>query len=133
MKTTAVGLIQMRMGSDKGQNLREACDRIAEAASRGANLIVLPELFLTPYFCQKEDPALFDLAEPIPGPSTARLGVMARQAGLFLSAGLLEKDPGTGHLHNASVLLAPDGTLRARYRKVFLYLGERDQIGRAHV
>ena len=62
MSVIRVGLIQMRMGEDAAKNLAEAEARIAEAASKGANLVVLPELFLTPYFCQKEDPApLFSL------------------------------------------------------------------------
>lgn len=119
MKTTAVGLIQMRMGSDKGKNLRDACDRIAEAASRGANLIVLPELFLTPYFCQKEDPALFDLAEPIPGPTTQTMAELAKKLGVVLVVSLFEKRA-PGLYHNTAVVLEKDGSQVGLYRKMHI-------------
>jgi predicted amidohydrolase len=123
MPRLAVAQTVCRVGDVAG-NLEQAAALVVQAGRERADLVCLPELFTTGFVFDRFQ----ELAEPIPGPSTARLGVMARQAGLFLSAGLLEKDPGTGHLHNASVLLAPDGTLRARYRKVFLYLGERDLL-----
>ena len=67
------GLVQMRMGPDPDANLESAIAHIRDAAKRGANIVCLPELFRAQYFCQREDIKLFDLAEPIPGPSTARL------------------------------------------------------------
>ena len=69
----AVGLIQMRCSDDPEDNLGRACDRLREAARRGAQVACLPELFRTRYFCQVEDAARFDLAEPIPGPTTEAL------------------------------------------------------------
>ncbi len=68
-----VGLVQMRMGPDPDANLVSAIEHIHEAARLGANIVCLPELFQAQYFCQREDVRLFDLAEPIPGPSTAKL------------------------------------------------------------
>ena len=65
-----VALIQMSCGPEPADNLAKALDRVAEAARKGADVVCLPELFQTQYFCQREDAALFDLAEPIPGPST---------------------------------------------------------------
>jgi len=74
-----VGLVQMSCGPDPDANLDKAADRVREAAREGAEVICLPELFRAQYFCQREDIALFDLAEPIPGPSTERLGAVARR------------------------------------------------------
>jgi N-carbamoylputrescine amidase len=69
-----VGLVQMRMSADPEANFAAAVGNIREAARLGANIVCLPELFRTQYFCQREDLRLFDLAEPIPGPSTAQAG-----------------------------------------------------------
>src|SRR5580658_9057556 len=68
-----VALVQMSCGPDPEQNLAKALERVAGAAGRGAKVVCLPELFQTQYFCQREDHSLFDLAEPIPGPTTERL------------------------------------------------------------
>ena len=68
-----VGLVQMSCSPDPEDNLRRAADKVREAARSGAQMICLPELFRTQYFCQREDLALFDLAEPIPGPTTEAL------------------------------------------------------------
>ena len=68
-----VGLVQMAMSAEPQQNLDKAAANVEEAARRAAEVVCLPELFRTPYFCQREDAALFDLAEPVPGPSTERL------------------------------------------------------------
>ena len=72
-----VGLVQMSCGPDPDANLDKAADRVREAAREGAEVICLPELFRAQYFCQREDIALFDVAEPIPGPSTERLSAIA--------------------------------------------------------
>src|SRR6476646_5860913 len=79
-----IGLIQMSCGPEPDDNMRKALDRIGEAAKRGAHLVCLPELFQTQYFCQREDSALFDLAEPIPGPVTAKLSEVARRYSVVL-------------------------------------------------
>ena len=78
-KPFTLALVQMRCDNDPAVNLRRACDGLREAAARGARVACLPELFLTPYFCQTEDPALFDLAEPVPGPTTEALAAVARE------------------------------------------------------
>jgi predicted amidohydrolase len=109
---------------DVASNLEQAESLVREAGRLRCDLVCLPELFTTGLAPER----FAELAEPVPGPSTERLGRMARGARLFLVAGLLEKDPVTGCLHNAAVVLSPDGEVRARYRKVFLYLSERDAL-----
>src|SRR5438045_3414468 len=74
-----VGLVQMSAGPDPDKNLGRAIERLQQAAGKGAQIVCLPELFRTQYFCQREDSALFDLAEPIPGPTSARLAEAAKQ------------------------------------------------------
>ena len=73
-----VGLVQMTCEPGPGPNMEKAVERVREAAARGAQVVCLQELFRSQYFCQTEDTKLFDLAEPIPGPSTERLGALAR-------------------------------------------------------
>jgi N-carbamoylputrescine amidase len=86
-----VALIQMSCGPEPADNLAKALDRVAEAARKGASVVCLPELFQTQYFCQREDAALFDLAESIPGPTTEKLAAAARQNKIVLIASLFEK------------------------------------------
>ena len=86
-----IALVQMRMGADPEANLSSAIEHIREAARRGAQIVCLPELFRTQYFCQREDLKLFDLAEPIPGPSTKRLADVAREAHVAIVASLFER------------------------------------------
>src|SRR2546422_9998580 len=81
-----VGLVQMAMSADPDENLKHAIARVEEAARQGARLVCLPELFRSRYFAQVEDPALFDLAEPAPGPSTEALGKGANRAGASVTA-----------------------------------------------
>jgi predicted amidohydrolase len=109
---------------DVAANVARGRDLIAEAARQGADLALLPELFTTGFPLDR----LADLAEPIPGPTTDRLGEAAAAGGLFVVAGMAEKEGATGHLYNACVVLGPDGRLVARYRKVYLYLGEREVL-----
>jgi N-carbamoylputrescine amidase len=116
---TTVGLIQMRCGTDTAANLDTAVARIAEAAGRGAGLVCLQELFRSPYFCQSEDTATFDLAEPIPGPSTAALGAAAKQHGVVVVASLFEKRA-EGVFHNTAVLIDADGSIAGLYRKMHI-------------
>jgi N-carbamoylputrescine amidase len=96
--------------------MEKAIARIREAGADGAQLVCLPELFRSPYFCQREDPAFFDLAEPIPGPSTERLVQAAKAAGTVVVASLFERR-GPGLFHNTAVVLDADGKLLGVYRK----------------
>jgi len=114
-----VGLVQMSCGPEPADNLGKALDRIADAAKRGAHVVCLPELFQTQYFCQREDAALFDLAEPIPGPGTEKLAAAARQHKVVLVASLFEKRA-PGVYHNTAVIFDSDGVQRGIYRKMHI-------------
>jgi N-carbamoylputrescine amidase len=114
-----VGLVQMSMSADPSQNLDKAAARVEEAARLGAEVVCLPELFRTPYFCQREDAALFDLAEPVPGPSTERLSAVARAAGVAVVAPVFERRA-AGLYHNSAAVLDADGSLRGLYRKMHI-------------
>jgi N-carbamoylputrescine amidase len=114
-----VGLVQMRMGADPEANFAAAVGHIREAARLGADIVCLPELFRTQYFCQREDLRLFDLAEPIPGPSTARLSEVAREAHVALIASLFERRA-PGLYHNTAVTLNADGAVAGVYRKMHI-------------
>src|SRR6266705_2217771 len=93
-----VGLVQMSATPDPDKNLQRAIDRLHQAAAKGAQIVCLPELFQTQYFCQREDAALFDLAEPIPGPTTARLAEAAKQLRIVVVGSVFEKRaPGVYH------------------------------------
>jgi N-carbamoylputrescine amidase len=109
----------MRMGPDPEANFAAALDRIREAAGMGAKIVCLPELFRTQYFCQREELALFDLAEEIPGPSTARLAEAARAAQVVVIASLFERRA-PGLYHNTAVTLDADGALAGVYRKMHI-------------
>jgi N-carbamoylputrescine amidase len=114
-----LGLIQMRCVVDPDVNLRTAEERIRRAAEAGADIICLPELFRSPYFCQKQDPAIFDLAEPIPGPSTERLGPLAKSLGKVIVASLFERRA-AGLYHNTAVVFDADGSMLGLYRKMHI-------------
>jgi N-carbamoylputrescine amidase len=114
-----VGLVQMRMGSDPEANFASAVEHIRSAARLGANIVCLPELFQTQYFCQREDLRLFDLAEPIPGPATARLAEVAREARVAVVASLFERRA-PGLYHNTAVTLNADGVIAGVYRKMHI-------------
>jgi len=128
MPTTSVALIQMSCEPSTEANLAKAVARVREAAEHGAKLICLPELFRAQYFCQREDHALFDLAEPIPGPSTAALSAVVREHQLVVIASLFERRA-PGLYHNTAVTLdwqAKDGAsaspdnIAAVYRKMHI-------------
>jgi len=104
---------------EPAENLQRAMDRVREAASKGAQVICLPELFQTQYFCQREDAALFDLAEPIPGPTTEKLSALAKQLRIVLVASLFERRT-AGVYHNTAVIFDADGTQRGMYRKMHI-------------
>ena len=114
-----VGLVQMAMSREPGENLEKALDRVREAARAGAEVVCLPELYRSPYFCQSEDPALFDLAEPVPGPSTDALGRAAKEAGVAVVAPIFERRA-AGLYHNSAVILDADGTVAGLYRKMHI-------------
>src|SRR6266568_7203371 len=114
-----VGLVQMKMGPDPEANLASAVRHIHEAARLGANIVCLPELFRAQYFCQREDVRLFDLAETIPGPSTAKLAVVAREARVVIIASLFERRA-PGLYHNTAVTLSQNGSIASVYRKMHI-------------
>src|SRR5512138_2442116 len=114
-----VGLVRMSMSADPQQNLDKAAARVAEAASKGAQVVCLPELYRSPYFCQREDQALFDLAETVPGPSTERLSEVARKAGVAVVVPIFEKRA-PGLYHNSAVILDADGKTAGLYRKMHI-------------
>jgi N-carbamoylputrescine amidase len=114
-----VGLVQMSATPDPEKNLQRAIDRLHQAAAKGAQIVCLPELFQTQYFCQREDAALFDLAESIPGPTTARLSDVAKQLKIVLIASLFERRA-AGVYHNTAVMIDADGSLRGIYRKMHI-------------
>ena len=117
--TVTLGLIQMRMTADPLENVLRALERVREAAKRGAQVICLPELFRSPYFCQTEDHEHFKLAEPIPGPGTERLGRLAKELGVVLIVSLFEKRA-EGLYHNTTAVLDADGSYLGKYRKMHI-------------
>jgi len=114
-----VGLVQMSMSADADENLRKAVARVAEAKGRGADVVCLPELYRSPYFCQKEDARLFDLAEPVPGPSTEALGRAAREAGVVVVAPIFERRA-PGLYHNSAAIIDTNGEVAGLYRKMHI-------------
>ena len=88
MSVIHAGLVQHRCTASRQENIRRSTEGVRAAAARGANLVVLQELHATPYFCQTEDPACFDLAEPVPGPSTEIFARLARELGVVLVTSL---------------------------------------------
>ncbi len=114
-----VGLVQMRCTADPDENMARAVAGVREAAAQGAQIICLPELFRSLYFCQSEDHVNFGLAEPVPGPSTAALGELARELGVVLIASLFEKRA-EGLYHNTAAVLDADGTYLGKYRKMHI-------------
>jgi N-carbamoylputrescine amidase len=121
--STRVALIQMACAPSTAQNLDHAASLVQEAARAGAQLVCLPELFRAQYFCQREDHALFNLAEPIPGPSTERLAAVVREAKITLVASLFERRA-PGLYHNTAAVLdhAADqpGNIAGIYRKMHI-------------
>jgi N-carbamoylputrescine amidase len=114
-----VGLVQMSMSADAGENVQKAVARVADAKKAGADVVCLPELYRSPYFCQKEDARLFDLAEPVPGPSTEALGRAAREAGVVVVAPIFEKRA-PGLYHNTAAIIDTTGEVAGLYRKMHI-------------
>jgi len=118
-RPVAVGLVQMRCGEAPSENLARALAHTEEAARQGARLVCLPELFGSRYPCQSEDAARFDLAEPIPGPSSEALSKLAASLGVGIVGSLFERRS-AGLYHNTAVTFDRDGALVGRYRKMHI-------------
>jgi N-carbamoylputrescine amidase len=118
-KKFTVGLVQMSAGADTDENLRHAVSMVERAARDGAEVVCLPELFRSQYFCQREDAALFDLAEPIPGPSTEALSKVARDRRVVIVASLFERRA-AGLYHNSAAIIDADGEIKGVYRKMHI-------------
>jgi N-carbamoylputrescine amidase len=114
-----VALIQMSATPDPDKNLGYAMERVRQAAAQSAQVVCLPELFQTQYFCQREDASLFDLAEPIPGPTSNQLSRLASELHIVLIASLFEKRA-AGVYHNTAAVFDTDGALRGLYRKMHI-------------
>jgi N-carbamoylputrescine amidase len=114
-----IGLIQMSVSDNSDENLRHATDMIREAAGKGARVICLPELFRSRYFCQREEIALFDLAESVPGPTTHSLGETAKSLGVVIIAPVFERR-GSGVYHNSAAVIDADGGIAGFYRKMHI-------------
>lgn len=119
MSTVRIGLIQTRGGPDKSRELERESARIREAAAAGARIICLKELFNTPYFCTRQDVDLFDLAEPLPGPTTDHLSALARELGVVLIVPVFERSM-AGVTFNSAAVIDADGTLLGKYRKTHI-------------
>ncbi|MDH3280023.1 MAG: carbon-nitrogen hydrolase [Gammaproteobacteria bacterium] len=114
-----VGVVQYAAEADSDRNLENALSGIRGAARDGAELVLLPELHNHRYFCQSENPAFFDLAEPIPGPTTGKLADCAREFGLCIVGSVFERRA-AGIYHNTAVVLDADGSLCGTYRKMHI-------------
>lgn len=114
-----IGLVQQSNTADRAANIEKLKNNIRQAASMGAELVVLQELHNGLYFCQTEDTSLFDQAEPVPGPSTETFGLLAKELGIVLVLSLFERRA-PGLYHNIAVVLEKDGTIAGRYRKMHI-------------
>ena len=118
-KELSVGLVQVSCGEHLDENTDKTISGIREAASRGANIICTQELFRSTYFCQQEDAACFQYAEPIPGPTTRRLQAEARDLGVVIVGSLFEQRA-PGLYHNTAVVIDADGSILGAYRKMHI-------------
>ncbi|MBL7797852.1 MAG: carbon-nitrogen hydrolase [Saprospiraceae bacterium] len=114
-----IGLVQQSCSPDKQSNIQKSLDGIAACARQGAELVVLQELHCGIYFCQAEDTAMFDMAEPIPGLNTEVFSAAAREHGVVLVASLFEKRA-PGLYHNTAVVFEKDGSIAGKYRKMHI-------------
>lgn len=119
MKELNIGFLQQHNTADTKDNILRLAEGISDLAKRGAQLIVLQELHNSLYFCQTEDVNNFDLAEPIPGPSTKLYGELAKQFGVVIVTSLFEKRA-AGLYHNTAVVLEKDGSIAGTYRKMHI-------------
>ena len=114
-----VGLVQMAASADAEDNLTRAVSFIEQAASLGARVVCLPELFRSQYFCQREDASLFDLAEPVPGPSTEAIGRVACEKKVTVIAPIFERRA-AGLYHNSAAVIDDEGKVSGIYRKMHI-------------
>jgi N-carbamoylputrescine amidase len=119
MGKVAVGLVQMSCSPNKQENLSKSIDKITEAASKGAQIVCLQELFTSLYFCDTENYDHFQLAESIPGPSTEVLSKVAKELNVVVIASLFEKRA-QGLYHNTTAVIDADGTYLGKYRKMHI-------------
>ena len=119
MKKLNIGLIQQHNTADIADNIKRLSEGIRELAAKGAQLIVLQELHNSLYFCQEEDVDMFNLAEPIPGPSTELFGKLAKELGVVIVTSLFERRA-AGLYHNTAVVIENDGTIAGKYRKMHI-------------
>jgi N-carbamoylputrescine amidase len=119
MNTIKAGLVQMACTPDKAANIQKSINEIKKCASAGAQLVVLQELHSSLYFCQTEDTVMFDLAEPIPGPSTKIFSEAAKENNIVLITSLFEKRA-AGLYHNTAVVFEKDGSIAGKYRKMHI-------------
>ena len=119
MKELNIGFLQQHNTADTRDNIVRLAEGVADLARRGAKLVVLQELHNSLYFCQTEDVGNFDLAEPIPGPSTEMFGELARKCGVVIVTSLFERRA-PGLYHNTAVVIESDGTIAGKYRKMHI-------------
>jgi len=117
--TVSIGLVQMAMTADPAQNVATAKSLIAEAAGQGAQVVCLPEMFNTLYFCRTQDVAQFDLADPVPGPVTETMQALATELGVVIIVPTFERRA-PGLYHNTAVVVDADGALLGSYRKMHI-------------
>jgi para-aminobenzoate synthase, component I len=116
---TRIGMLQQHNVADSKENIRRLCEGIEDLAKRGAQLIILQELHNSLYFCQTENVDNFDIAEPIPGPSTRLYGELAKRFGVVIVTSLFEKRA-AGLYHNTAVVIEKDGSIAGMYRKMHI-------------
>ena len=114
-----LGLIQEAVSTDAAEHVRGTIEKIREAAKRGAQVILLQELFNAPYFCKVTDAERFDLAEPIPGPTVEAMQEVAKELGVVIVVPIFEKR-GPGVYHNSAAVVDADGSLLGTYRKMHI-------------
>ena len=114
-----IGIIQQQNGEDVKENVLHLVTKVRALAKEGAELIVMQELHNSLYFCKQENVDLFDLAEPIPGPTTQIFGNLAKELGVVIVTSIFEKRA-TGLYHNTAVVLEKDGTIAGKYRKMHI-------------
>jgi N-carbamoylputrescine amidase len=117
--TTKIALIQMRCGPEPEKNFERAVELIRVAGQKGGQIVCLPELFRSQYFCQTEEHKNFELAEEVPGKSTSALEKIARELGMVIIASLFEKRT-AGVYHNTAAIIDADGKFLGRYRKMHI-------------
>jgi N-carbamoylputrescine amidase len=119
MKNVSFALIQLSCDEDQSKNTEKTFSAIRNAASKGAQVICLQELFQSVYFCYEENPSFFDLAQSIPGPLTNQIGDLAKELGVVIVASMFEKRA-AGIFHNTTVVIDADGQFLGKYRKMHI-------------